>query len=98
MTLPAETRNAIWAIGGTVYAADSKSVFFGFESQIAHHKKLFDFFKKLWYNIYVEKNIKHKNMAVSSKGLGYKPLKLGIVGSNPRIVTNSVNGRANDQN
>ena len=39
-----------------------------------------------------------KNMAVSSKGLGYKPLKLGIVGSNPRIVTNSVNGRANDQN
>lgn len=92
MTLPAETRNAIWAIGGTVYAADSKSVISGFESQIAHHKKLFDFFKKLWYNIYV------KNMAVSSKGLGYKPLKLGIVGSNPRIVTNSVNGRANDQN
>ena len=92
MTLPAETQNAIWAIGGTVYAADSKSVISGFKSQIAHHKELFDFFKKLWYNIYV------KNMATSSNGLGYKPLKLGIVGSNPRIVTNSVNGRANDQN
>ena len=39
-----------------------------------------------------------KNMAVSSKGLGYRPLKSGIVGSNPRIVTKSVNGRANDQN
>ena len=37
-------------------------------------------------------------MATSSNGLGYKPLKLGIVDSNPRIVTNSVNGRANDQN
>lgn len=37
-------------------------------------------------------------MATSSNGLGYKPLKLEIAGSNPRIVTNSVNGRANDQN
>ena len=92
MTLPAETRNAIWAIGGTVYAADSKSVFFGFESQIAHHKKYLTFSKN--YDIIYML----KNMAVSSKGLGYKPLKLGIVGSNPRIVTNSVNGRANDQN
>lgn len=62
VTLPAETRNAIWAIGGTVYAADSKSVISGFESQIAHHKELFDFFKKLWYNIYVEKIWRHRLM------------------------------------
>ena len=48
--------------------------------------------------MYMLKKINNKNMAVSSKGLGYKPLKLGIVGSNPRIVTKSVNGRANDQN
>ena len=37
--LPAETRNAIWAIGGMVYAAASKAVFSGFESQIAHQKE-----------------------------------------------------------
>lgn len=29
-------------------------------------------------------------MATSSNGLGYKPLKLGIVGSNPRIVTKGI--------
>ena len=44
-------------------------------------------FSKKYGIIYMLKKHKKKNMATSSNGLGYKPLKLGIVGSNPRIVT-----------
>ena len=55
-------------------------------------------FSKKYDIIYMLKKQIIKNMATSSNGLGYRPLKSGIVGSNPRIVTNSVNGRANDQN